>query len=101
MTLEEEPVRAGGGWKGVGSCATVGFAFFFLIKFILFVCMCECAHASLYIWRSEDNLSRLVLSFHCGDARDQSQVARLGHCPPNHHSIRPVTILSDDALSFQ
>lgn len=45
VTLEEGPVRAGGGWKGVGSCATIGFAFFFLIKFILFVCyvwVCTC-----------------------------------------------------------
>lgn len=59
--------------------------------------MCECAHASLYIWRSEDNLSRLVLSFHCGDSRNQNQVTRFGHYPQNHHSICPVTILSDDA----
>lgn len=40
--------------------------FFFRINFILHYCVCEYAHVTAHIQKSEANLRELVLSFHCG-----------------------------------
>lgn len=77
MTLEEEPVRAGGGWKAIASCATIGFAFFFfLIKFILFV-----YYVGVHMPPCVCVGQRLALSFHREDSRGQTQLARFDHYP--------------------
>lgn len=43
MTREEEPVKAGGGWKGIGSCATRAFAFKKKLN-VIFLCICVGVH---------------------------------------------------------
>lgn len=103
VTREEELVKAGGGWKGIGSCATRAFAFFFLLKKlnVFFVCvyMCGCAHATLCMWRSKDLLWELVLPIHCGTSRDRTQAIRFGHYPQSLLTIYPGPYFpSDDAV---
>lgn len=40
--------------------------------------MHTCMHVTVCVWRSEDNLQELVLSFHCVGSGDQTQVVRPG-----------------------
>lgn len=41
-----------------------------------------CTHVTERAWRSEDNLWKLVLSFHHVGPGDQTQLARLSHKHP-------------------
>lgn len=38
-------------------------------------------HVTVYVWRSEDNVEELVLSFHYMGSGDQTQDIRLGSKP--------------------
>lgn len=90
VTREEEPVKAGGGWKGIGSCATRAFAFFKKkLNVFFFVYMCGCAHATLCMWRTKDILWELVLPIHCGASRDRTQAIRFGHYPQAFSPFTP------------
>lgn len=60
-----------------------GFFFFFLLHVFVFVCVCACVCVSAcmsavaHVWRSEDSLQELVLSYHEGP-RDHTQIVTLG-----------------------
>lgn len=68
---------------------------------IFYVCTCVCVcrhmHAVILLWRTEDNLRELVLSFHHADPGNWTQVFRLdskGLCPLGHLISPPWKILS-------
>lgn len=49
--------------------------------------MCGCAHVTVYLWQSKDNLKELVLSFRYAGPEAQTQVIRCGSkslYPLNH-----------------
>lgn len=44
----------------------------------MYMYVCGHEHATVYLWRSDDNRQKLVLSFHHFSPRDQTQGFRLG-----------------------
>lgn len=49
----------------------------FFLSYIICLCTCVCAHATVCTWRSDDNLGDLVLSFRCMSSRNELIELRL------------------------
>lgn len=66
----------------------------------LCVCVhtCECTCASSHMWKSEDNLKKLVLVFHYVNCENQIMVLRLGGKVPL--PIEPSFQSSSYSLNF-
>lgn len=47
------------------------------LKFIRYVCVCECTHATVSMWSSEDSFQVSAVSFHHGSSGDQTPVVRV------------------------
>jgi hypothetical protein len=45
-----------------------------------FIYLCECMHALVLMWRSENSIQESVLSFYHLSPRNQTQVLKLGGC---------------------
>jgi hypothetical protein len=64
----------------------------------VYVCLCLCVFmlcAMLYMWRSEGNIQKLVLSFHHVGSGDQIQFIRIGgkHCYSQCHLASPQLLI--------
>lgn len=51
---------------------------------------CVVAHAMVPVWEAEDTLWELVLSFHCVDPENQTQILSLGGKVPVTHTASPL-----------
>lgn len=60
---------------------------FILNVYVICVHKCRCVCATVYVWRSEDNLQKLVLSFHHVCCRNRTQVIKsVSSIEPTHWS---------------